>query len=296
MQTIIPHLWFDTQALEAAKVYTSLIPDSQIDWTHELTDTPSGNAVLLQFQLANLTLAAISAGPYFKLNESASLMVHFQDKAELDRVFQDLSEGGRILMPLGDYPFNPHYVWFEDRFGLSWQFLLNPQLDKPVHLDICLLFSEEQVGLAKPFLEEVLSIFPESQKGQLSYYQEGEKQVPAAQLNYGELLFGDQKLVVMDHGYGGVASFNEAFSLMVYTESQEETSRFYELLSHEPKAEQCGWVKDRFGLSWQIVPRPLMTAAYEELSKEQMKEVNDAVLSMKRLDYDKIASLTKKSC
>ena len=294
MQTIIPHLWFDTQALEAAKVYTSLIPDSQIDWTHELTDTPSGNAVLLQFQLANLTLAAISAGPYFKLNESASLMVHFQDKAELDRVFQDLSEGGRILMPLGDYPFNPHYVWFEDRFGLSWQFLLDPQLDKPVHVDICLLFSEGQVGLAKPFLEKALTIFPESQQGQLSYYQEGEKQVPAAQLNYGELLLADQKLVVMDHGYGGVASFNEAFSLMVYTDSQEETSRLYDLLSHEPKAEQCGWVKDQFGLSWQIVPRPLMTA-YEELSKDQMKEVNDAILSMKRLNYDEIVSLIKKS-
>ncbi|MFN8648391.1 MAG: VOC family protein [Streptococcus sp.] len=81
-------------------------------------------------------MAAISAGPYFKLNESASLMVHFRDKAELDRVFQLLSEGGRILMPLGEYLFNPYYVWFEDRFGLSWQFLLVPQLDKSVHLDI----------------------------------------------------------------------------------------------------------------------------------------------------------------
>ena len=294
MQTIIPHLWFDTQALEAAQLYTSLIPDSRIDWTHQLTDTPSGDAVLLQFQLANLTLAAISAGPYFKLNESASLMVHFRDKAELDRVFQLLSEGGRILMPLGEYLFNPYYVWFEDRFGLSWQFLLVPQLDKSVHLDICLLFSEEQVGLPKPFLDEALTIFPESQQGQLSYYQEGEKQVPAAQLNYGELLLTDQKLVVMDHGYGGVASFNEAFSLMIYTDSQEETSRLYDLLSHEPKAEQCGWVKDQFGLSWQIVPRPLMTA-YEELSKDQMKEVNDAILSMKRLNYDEIVSLIKKS-
>ncbi len=64
MQTIIPHLWFDTQALEAAQLYTSLIPESRIDWSHELTDTPSGDAVLIQFQLANLTLAAISAGPY----------------------------------------------------------------------------------------------------------------------------------------------------------------------------------------------------------------------------------------
>lgn len=62
-------------------------------------------------------------------------------------------------MPLGGYPFNPHYVWFEDRFGLSWQFLLDPQLAKPVHLISASSFSE-QVGLAKPFLGRSLDHLP----------------------------------------------------------------------------------------------------------------------------------------
>ncbi|CQR25250.1 glyoxalase/bleomycin resistance protein/dioxygenase superfamily protein [Streptococcus varani] len=293
MQTIIPHLWFDREALEAAQLYTSPFPDSHMDWTHDLTDTPSGDAVLVQFQLANLTLAAISAGPYFKLNESTSLMVHFQNKDELDRIFETLSEAGRVLMPLGEYPFNSYYVWLEDQFGLSWQFFYSPENSRAVQLEICLLFSQEQVGQVRSFLEKAQALFPNSQIGTVNHYQENEKQEAKAQINYGELLLNQQRLVVMENGFGGENSFNEAFSLMVYTDSQEETQRLYQQLSHVPESEQCGWVKDEFGISWQIVPRPLMDA-YQILSKEEMKPVHDAILTMKRLNYDEIKELVKK--
>lgn len=293
MQKIIPHLWFDKEALEAVQLYTSLFPDSHMDWIHDLTDTPSGDAVLVQFQLANLTLAAISAGPYFKLNESTSLMVHFQNKDELNRIFEALSEAGRVLMPLGEYPFNSHYVWFEDRFGLSWQFFYSPENSRAVQLEICLLFSQKQVGQARSFLEKAQALFLNSQIGTVNHYQENEKQEAKALINYGELLLNQQRLVVMDHGFGGENSFNEAFSLMVYTDSQEETQRLYQQLSHVPESEQCGWVKDEFGISWQIVPRPLMEA-YENLPKDRMKQVNDAILTMKRLNYDEITELVKK--
>lgn len=293
MQTIIPHLWFDREALEAAQLYISLFPDSHMDWTHDLTDTPSGDAVLVQFQLANLTLAAISAGPYFKLNESTSLMVHFKNKDELDLIFETLSEAGRVLMPLGEYPFNSYYVWFEDQFGLSWQFFYSPENSRAVQLEICLLFSQEQVGQARSFLEKAQAVFPNSQIGTVNHYQENEKQEAKALINYGELLLNQQRLVVMDHGFGGENSFNEAFSLRVYTDSQEETQRLYQQLSHVPESEQCGWVKDEFGISWQIVPRPLMDA-YQILSKEEMKPVHDAILTMKRLNYDEITELVKK--
>ncbi len=119
MQTIIPHLWYDTEAKEAVAFYVELF-GGKIDWTYTITDTPSGDSDLIQFQLGDMTLAAISAGPYFKLNESMSLMVNVASKDEVTRLYQALSEGGRILMPLGEYPFSPYYVWLEDRFGLSW--------------------------------------------------------------------------------------------------------------------------------------------------------------------------------
>lgn len=209
MQTIIPHLWYDTAAKEAVAFYVELF-GGKIDWTYTITDTPSGDSDLIQFQLGDMTLAAISAGPYFKLNESMSLMVNVASKDEVTRLYQALSEGGRILMPLAEYPFSPYYVWLEDRFGLSWQLSYAPDLDKPYQFDICLLFSQEQVGLAQPMLDYYKDKLPQASVGQLSYYGEGEAAVETAKLNYAELFIGDQKIIAMDHGYGGEASFNEA--------------------------------------------------------------------------------------
>ncbi|MGQ7661038.1 VOC family protein [Streptococcus suis] len=289
MQPIIPHLWYDTEAKEAVAFYVDLF-GGKIDWTYTITDTPSGDSDLIQFQLGDMTLAAISAGPYFKLNESMSLMVNVASKDEVTRLYQALSEGGRVLMPLGEYPFSPYYVWLEDRFGLSWQLSYAPDLDKPHQFDICLLFSQEQVGLAQPMLDYYKDKLPQASVGQLSYYGEGEAAVEAAKLNYAELLVAGQKLIVMDHGYGGEASFNEAFSLMVYVDSQDELNFYYDLLSAVPEAEMCGWVKDQFGISWQIVPRILMEA-YDTASPETVKAVNDAVLTMKRLDFATIQTL-----
>ncbi|HEM2825871.1 VOC family protein [Streptococcus suis] len=289
MQTIIPHLWYDTEAKEAVAFYVELF-GGKIDWTYTITDTPSGDSDLIQFQLGDMTLAAISAGPYFKLNESMSLMVNVASKDEVTRLYQALSEGGRILMPLGEYPFSPYYVWLEDRFGLSWQLSFAPDLDKPYQFDICLLFSQEQVGLAQPMLDYYKDKLPQASVGQLSYYGEGEAAVEAAKLNYAELLVAGQKMIVMDHGYGGEASFNEAFSLMVYVDSQDELNFYYDLLSAVPEAEMCGWVKDQFGISWQIVPRILMEA-YDTASPETVKAVNDAVLQMRRLDFDQIKEI-----
>ena len=289
MQTIIPHLWYDTEAKEAVSFYVDLF-GGKIDWTYTITDTPSGDSDLIQFQLGDMTLAAISAGPYFKLNESMSLMVNVASKDEVTRLYQALSEGGRILMPLGEYPFSPYYVWLEDRFGLSWQLSYAPDLDKPYQFDICLLFSQDQVGLAQPMLDYYKDKLPQASVGQISYYGEGEAPVEAAQLNYAELLIGDQKIIAMDHGYGGVASFNEAFSLMVYVDSQEDAESWYERVSAVPEAEICGWAKDQFGISWQIVPRILMEA-YDSASPEQIKAVNAAAMTMKRLDFATIQTI-----
>ena len=151
----------------------------KIDWNYTITDTPSGDAGLIQFQLGDMTLAAISAGPYFKLNESMSLMVNVARKDDVRRLYEALSDGGRILMPLAEYPFSPYYVWLEDRFGLSWQLSYEPDLDVPYSFDICLLFSQNQVGLAQPMLDYYKDKLPQARLGRLSYYGEGEAAVAA---------------------------------------------------------------------------------------------------------------------
>src|SRR5690606_41482653 len=134
MQKIIPHLWYDKEAKEAAEFYTSIFPNSNVTSTVTLHDTPSGDAQTVSFELNGQEFMAISAGPYFKFNPSISFMVNFEPaqdknaKQHLDEAWKKLSEGGQVLMPLDTYPFSEYYGWIQDKYGLSWQLMLtNPE-------------------------------------------------------------------------------------------------------------------------------------------------------------------------
>src|SRR5574339_595072 len=98
MKKIIPHLWFDKEAREAAEFYVSIFPNSKITNITTLHDTPSGDTDSVTFELAGQPFMAISAGPYFKVNPSVSFFVNFdpsRDKnarANLDALWEKLSE------------------------------------------------------------------------------------------------------------------------------------------------------------------------------------------------------------
>ena len=125
-QRIIPHLWFDKQAKEAADFYTSLFPGSKITSTATLHNTPSGDSDIVSFELAGYQFMAISAGPLFKFNPSISFFLNFDPsmnkkaRENLDVLWNKLSQGGTVLMPLGKYPFSERYGWLQDKYGLSW--------------------------------------------------------------------------------------------------------------------------------------------------------------------------------
>lgn len=112
---IVPHLWFPDKAVEAANFYASLFPDSQVDDVTPIpTDTPSGPAgsvQVVEFTLAGQPFMAINAGPLDPFNHSISFIVNCDDQAEVDRLWDALSEGGQIEM----------CGWLKDRYGVSWQ-------------------------------------------------------------------------------------------------------------------------------------------------------------------------------
>lgn len=110
-QKIIPHLWFDTQAREAAEFYCSIFPNSAITQVNLIQDTPSGDCELVNFQLCGQQFMAISAGPYFTFNEAISLLVYCDDQAEIDFYWQQLSAE----------PAAEQCGWLKDKFGVSWQ-------------------------------------------------------------------------------------------------------------------------------------------------------------------------------
>ena len=114
MHKIVPSLWFDTQAEEAAKFYVSIFKDSKItNITHygSAGPRPEGMVMTVDFQLAGQAFNAINGGPDFKFTEATSLLVNCQNQAEVDDLWKKLGDGGEAG-PCG---------WLKDRYGLSWQ-------------------------------------------------------------------------------------------------------------------------------------------------------------------------------
>jgi len=157
MRKITPHLWFDKEAREAAELYTSLIPNSKITNIKTLHNTPSGDCEIVSFELSGQPFMAISAGPLFKFNPSVSFHVNCKTKNEVDAIFEKLSVGGKVLMPLGSYPFSDRYGWLEDKYGLSWQVILAGEREMKQRITPVLMF----VGRVCGKTEEAVNFYAE---------------------------------------------------------------------------------------------------------------------------------------
>jgi predicted 3-demethylubiquinone-9 3-methyltransferase (glyoxalase superfamily) len=282
---IVPHLWFDSEAREAAEFYVSLIDNSRFISSTILHNTPSNDVEAVRFELAGQPFEAISAGPYFKLNPSISLMVAFSSAEELNKVWNALAAGGKALMELGEYPFSRRYGWIEDKYGLSWQLMLADGEMPAQRITPSLLFSNEVCGRAEEAVKFYAEVFPDSGVGLISRYREGEASSPDAKVNFAGFKLRGQDFAAMDNGYGADFGFGEAFSLIVYCEDQREIDYYWEKLSAVPEAEACGWLKDKFGVSWQIVPR-ILGELLESGDEEQAGRVMRAFLAMKKFDIE----------
>lgn len=283
MQKIVPHLWYDKEAKEAALFYIRLFEGSKLLNVTVIENTPSGDAELVSFELAGLEFMAISAGPYFKFNPSISLMVACDSVEEVNAKWDALTEGGTELMPLGEYPFSKWYGWVQDRFGLSWQLMLIDQNPNVQKITPNLLFSSDSCGKAEEAIKYYTEIFGGSEIEVISKYEDGEAKSSKAKVKYASFKLSGFHFSAMDHGYDGDFNFNEAFSLIINCKDQEEIDYFWDRLSAVSKAEQCGWVKDQFGLSWQIVPDNMNEVLYTE-SKDENRRISEALFKMKKID------------
>lgn len=287
---ITPHLWFDREAKEAAEFYVSLFARSRITHASTIHNTPSGDCDILSFEVAGHPFMAISAGPLFKFNPSISFMLNFDPKADadvrvtLDRTWDRLAEHGTILMPLQEYPFSRRYGWVQDRYGVSWQLILSDPAgeDRPFIVP-SLLFVGDVCGRAEEATDYYISLFPGSRRGLVVRYPEGPGPDRPGTIMFTDFRLGDQWFAAMDSAAMHEFGFNEAISFLISCKDQAEIDFFWERLSAVPEAEQCGWVKDRYGLSWQVSPERL-DAMMTRGSPEQVARVTRAFLSMKKYD------------
>ncbi|MHC0038773.1 VOC family protein [Pseudoneobacillus sp. C159] len=289
-QTIVPHLWYEREAKEAAEFYTSIFPDSKVTNVTTIRNTPSGDSDIVSFELWGQKFMAISAGPFFKINPSVSFIVNFDPSREkdasdkLDEVWNKLSEGGTALMPLGQYPFSEKFGWIQDKYGLSWQLILsNPEGEERPAIVPSLLFVGDNCGKAEEAIQFYLSVFKNAKQGQLTRYPKGMEPDKEGTIMFTDFSLENHWFAAMDSAHQHNFKFNEAISFIVYCDNQEEIDHYWDKLSAVPESEQCGWLKDQYGLSWQIVPSD-MNEMMSKSTPEQLARITKAFLKMKKFD------------
>lgn len=297
MQKIVPHLWFDTQAKEAAEFYAETFGNgSAVTHTARITGTPSGDCDVVTFRLWGYEFMGISAGPAFKANPSISFMVNFDPSQnanagqDLERIWKALADGGGILMELGEYPFSKRYGWVVDKYGFSWQLILtNPEGDERPLIIPSLMFTGDLTGKADEAIDFYVSSFKDAKRGATAPYPEGVAPEKSAKIMFAEFMLEKQWFTAMDSGHMHAFGFNEAVSLLARCDTQEEIDAYSDKLSAVPAAEQCGWLKDKYGVSWQVSP-----TGWEEMMKSGDQPAIDramrAFLQMRRVD---LAALRK---
>ncbi len=294
---IVPCLWFDDQAEAVANFYTKLFPEGRITAVSRYPESmespggkPPGSVLTVEFELKGQHFTALNGGPIFTINPSISLFVHVESAAEADRIFHALADGGQVLMPLDAYPWSERYGWVQDRFGVSFQVICGQPQASGAMFAPCLMFSDAQHGRAEEAINTYTRIFKGGRIERLERYAPGEGD--GTGVKHGRFVIAGQPMVAMDshikHGF----TFNEGLSLQVMCKDQAEIDHYWKELTEGGAESQCGWLKDRFGVSWQIVPKAIADwmASDDKVARERAFA---AMMGMVKLDIAQLEAAFK---
>jgi predicted 3-demethylubiquinone-9 3-methyltransferase (glyoxalase superfamily) len=279
MQKIIPFIWFNTNAKEAVEFYTSIFENSKIgnmsmydEESSKVSGMNKGDILTISFHLEGQEFAAINGGPEFSLTPAISFFVNCNSEEEVNRIWEKLSPGGIALMELGKYPFSDRYGWIQDKYGVSWQISLGSSKQK---ITPFLMFVGDKYGKAKEAIQYYTSIFKNSNIENTST--EG---YSIFSLEGYDFMVSESDL---DHKF----TFSHAISFLVNCESQEEVDYFWDTMTKDGKPEPCGWLLDRYGVSWQIVPT-ILDEMLNDKDPIKAKRVMSAMLKMEKIEIQKL--------
>lgn len=296
MQRIIPNIWCIRNADEVAAFYEyafESVPGGVTirsverypqEGLHDFQQSLAGETLTITLEISGFRMMLINGGEEFHPTPALNFMLNFDPLRgpEMEKVqslvWDRLKEEGRVLMELGEYPFSDSYGWVEDRFGVSWQLIsTDPEGDPRPFIIPSLMFGggvQNQAAIAQ---EHWVKIFPDSQLGARVKYPEPAGPAGEGALMFSEFQLAGQWFTAMDSGVEQHDSFTPGVSLLFEATGQEEVDQMWEALSAVPEAEECGWLVDEFGVSWQIVPDTL-----EELLKQP--GAFEKLMSMKKIE------------
>jgi predicted 3-demethylubiquinone-9 3-methyltransferase (glyoxalase superfamily) len=230
----------------------------------------------------------LNGGPMYSPNPSISFMVLCETEKEVDKAWERLAEGGFSMMPLGSYPWSDRYGWVQDRYGISWQLYLGKMKDVGQKFSPTLMFTHEQFGKADEAIKFYTSLFPNSSvEGILRYSANDDDE--EGKVKHAQYKLDGFVLMAMDSSFDHPFRFNEGISIAVDCDTQEEIDHYwFKLIADGGEESMCGWLKDKYGVSWQIVPAILPKLMADP---EKGKKVVDAFLKMRKFDLTALLAL-----
>lgn len=294
MPLIVPSIWFQGNAPEAIEFYAQAIGDLDVLNTqhYPTEDLPdfleqfAGAVMSVDFTLWGRRLQAINAGDEFTPTPGISFLLNldpaFRPDAEtkIDAVWAALAEGGEERMPLQEYPFAKKYGWLKDRYGVEWQLMLtDPDGEPRPCLIPWLMFSGDAQNRCSEALARYTELFPNSSITTTAPYGQPTGNATAEALMFADVALDGQCFAAADDGSGGNLPFSEGVSLAILCDSQEEIDHYVSGLSRVPESELCGWVKDEFGVSWQVQPANLAEILQRPGNQQRLWGMKKIVLS-----------------
>jgi predicted 3-demethylubiquinone-9 3-methyltransferase (glyoxalase superfamily) len=286
MKRIIPFFWFENQAEEAARFYAGLFKSSSVGSitrysksASEASGIPEGTVMSAEFKLCGQDFVALNGGPHLKFSPAVSMTVFCETEAEIDSLWSALTAGGQVLMGLGKYPFSEKFGFLQDRYGVSWQLNLVRQKQRIVP---SLLFVESSMGQAEAAMKTYAELFKDARVLMAQHYGEGEV-APKGALKYGHFSLGGYEFIAMDGAGKHDFTFTGGISFMIECEGQAELDHFWNAFAKGGQELPCGWIVDRFGITWQVVPSNLqdLIGGSDPVKAERAM---GAMMQMKKLD------------
>ncbi|MCY0976532.1 VOC family protein [Chryseobacterium wangxinyae] len=272
---IFPCLWYNGDGKESAEFYCKIFSGTIT------SDTP----MVLNIELFGQKLMLLNGGPQFEKNASVSFMVLCETDAEVENYWGQLSDGGIVLMELGEYPWSKKYGWVRDRFGVTWQLYLGEKQSEQKIIPT-LMFIHQNNGKAMEAMKLYTDIFPNSKIGNVLKYGEGvgnETHEVPENVQHAHFEIDGFSFFCMDNSYDHKFDFNEGISTVVMTDNQQQTDHLWDALTTDGGTESmCGWLKDNFGLSWQIIPKKLIQLMSDS-DQEKGQKVAQSMMKMQKI-------------
>lgn len=235
-------LWFDKQAKEAANFYQSVFPGFKM---------LSENPLAVNYTLYGRRFMHLNGGPGYTINPSISFFIESNDSDLLQQIWDKLSKDGKILMAMNSYPWSAKYGWCSDQYGVNWQ--LMHQNKKEVTIIPSMMFTQHNNGKAYEAIQFYHSIFSNSSIENISKYEKGEPDTEG-NIKYSRFYLEQLPFSAMESSMPHEFTFNEGVSFMITVDTQEEIDFYWNHFLEGGQAGRCGWIKDKYGISWQIVP------------------------------------------